>query len=202
MPGGDGSAVSRRILRPHHDQDAAGRQGLGGADPAARLQNGDARVVRVATRRQHVARPEEACDGGVGRPAQDGERQAALVHAAGDHDDALVGESEGLVAVVCHVQDTGRCWLATHAAQHLLQRLARLRVDGAERLVEQERARPGSERSRQGHALALAAGQHGRPAVRNADAPTVAASRTTSAPRAARPAGASAPPAPRAARRP
>ena len=119
---------------------------------------------RIAARGQDVARPEEARDGGVGRPPQHVQRPAALVHAAGDHDDALVREGEGLVAVVRDVQHR-KPPLAADAAQHLLQSLPRLRVDGAERLVEQEGAGTGGERPRQRDALALAAGQRRRAAT-------------------------------------
>ena len=61
---------------------------------------------------------------------------------------------------------------ATDPAEHVLQLLARLRVDGAERLVEQQGPRAGGERPRQRDALALAAGQRRRAAgeqVRHAD---------------------------------
>ena len=158
-PGGE-----THVLRPHDDHGGLRGQRAGRAQRPAGLEDGDVRVRRVAARRQDVARPEEARDGGVGRPPQHVHRPAALVHAAGDHDDALVREGEGLVAVVRDVQHR-QPPLAADAAEHLLQRLPRLRVDGAERLVEQEGAGPGGERPRQRDALALAAGQRRRPAA-------------------------------------
>ena len=119
--------------------------------------------MRIAARRQHVARAEEPGDGGVHRLPQHLERPALLMHAPADQHVALVGERERLVAVVRDVQHR-QAALAAHPPKQVLQRLTRLGVDGAQRLVEQEGAGTGGERPRQRHPLALAARESRRAA--------------------------------------
>ena len=72
-----------------------------------------------------------------------------------------VGHVHGLLLVVG--DEHGRhVHLVVQAPQPVAQLLAHLRVEGAERLVEQQQARLDGERPGQGHALALAARELGR----------------------------------------
>ena len=75
-----------------------------------------------------------------------------------------VGDLHGLLLVVGH-EDGGDVGLVVEPAQPGAQLLAHARVEGAERLVEQQHLRLDRQRARQGHALALAAGQLARVAV-------------------------------------
>ena len=72
-----------------------------------------------------------------------------------DHHD-LVGDLEGLLLVVGH-EDRRGVHLVVQPAQPVAQLLADLRVERAERLVEQQHRRLHRERPGQRHALALAA---------------------------------------------
>ena len=73
-----------------------------------------------------------------------------------DHD--LVGDLEGLLLVVGH-EDGGHVHLVVQPAQPVAQLLADLRVEGAERLVEQQHGRLDRQRPGQRHPLPLAAGE-------------------------------------------
>ena len=79
-------------------------------------------------------------------------------------DDDLVGDLERLLLVVRDEQG-GHVHLVVQAAQPVAQLLADLRVERAERLVEQQHLGLHGERAGQCHALALAARELGRQPV-------------------------------------
>ena len=163
----DPGAAGRRethVLRPDHEREVALGQRRRDGEHAPVPQHGRVRVARAPARRQHVARAEEPCDGRVGRPPQHVQRPSLLAHLAADEHVARVGERERLVAVVRDVQHR-QAALAAGAPQQLLERLPRLLVHGAQRLVQQQGAGPGGERPRQRHPLALAARERGGAAV-------------------------------------
>ena len=76
----------------------------------------------------------------------------------------MVGDSHRLLLVVGD-QDGGDVDLVVQAPQPLAQLRADLRVEGAERLVEQQHARLDRERAGERHALALAARELARVAL-------------------------------------
>ena len=90
-------------------------------------------------------------------------RADLLDRAVVDHHD-LVGDLHRLLLVVGD-EHRGDVHLVVQPAQPVAQLLADLRVERAERLVEQQHLRLDGERTGQRHALALAAGQLRRVAV-------------------------------------
>ena len=74
------------------------------------------------------------------------------------HDHDAIGDLEGFLLIVGD-EDAGDVNLVVQPAQPLAQLLAHLRVERAERLVEQQHLRRGGQRAGQGDALALAAGE-------------------------------------------
>ena len=64
-------------------------------------------------------------------------RSAGLLHAAAVDDDDVVGDLERLFLVVSH-EHRGDVDLVMEASQPLAQLLADLRIEGAERLIEQQ----------------------------------------------------------------
>jgi len=81
------------------------------------------------------------------------------------HDDDLVGELERLLLVVRH-EEAGDAQLPVKLVEPVPQLLADACVEGAEWFVEQEHLRARRERTGQGDALALAAGELVRVSVR------------------------------------
>ena len=79
-----------------------------------------------------------------------------------EHGDA-VGHRQGLALVVGD-EDEGEAERALQALQLALHLLAQLEVERAERLVEEEHLGPDDEGAGERDALALAAGELGRPA--------------------------------------
>ena len=82
---------------------------------------------------------------------------------AGVHHRQPVGDGERLLLVVrdVHGRDAEP---AQQLGELVAQRFLQLRVEGGERLVEQQHARAHGHGARQGHALALPAGEFGRAA--------------------------------------
>ena len=105
-----------------------------------------------------VHRPDEAHHERVRRLVVELARRRDLLDAALVHDDDGVGELERLLLVV-RDEDRRHVHLVVEAEQPLAQLLAHAGVERAERLVEQEHLRLGSERTRERHALPLAAGE-------------------------------------------
>ena len=85
-------------------------------------------------------------------------RGVDLLDAALVEDGDAVGHRQRLVLVVGD-EDEGDAELALQLLQLALHLLAQLQVERAQRLVEQQHAGLVDQRARQGHALALAAGQ-------------------------------------------
>src|SRR3954452_6611290 len=81
-----------------------------------------------------------------------------LVHTAMLHDHHAVGEQHGLIEIVRHEQDRFLRALMD-GGQLALQRLARLRVQRAERLIHQQNLRVDRQRPRNADALLHAAGE-------------------------------------------
>ena len=122
-------------------------------------------VVRAHERVADLAhRAEEAHDEPVGRPVVELQRAADLLDLAVVHDRDVVGDGHRLLLVVGD-QDGGDVDLVVQAAQPLAQLRADLRVERAERLVEQQHARLDRERAGERHALALAARELARVAL-------------------------------------
>ena len=82
--------------------------------------------------------------------------RALLLDPAVVHDDDAIGELERLLLVV-RDEHAGHVQLVVEPAQPAAQVLAHLRVERAERLVEQQHPRLDRERAGERHALALAA---------------------------------------------
>jgi hypothetical protein len=94
-------------------------------------------------------------------------RLAGLLDPALVHDDDAIGDLHGLFLVVRH--ENGRdVDLFVEPAEPRAELLPDTGVEGAERLVEEEDPRLDRERARERHALALAAGELRRVAVREA----------------------------------
>ena len=110
---------------------------------------------------QQVRYPDEIGDEDRARRVIDVLGRADLFHPALVHDRDAVRHGEGLFLIVGHV-DEGDPHLALNSLQLDLHRLAQLQVEGAERLVEEERAGVVHQRPRQRHPLLLAAGELGR----------------------------------------
>ena len=122
-------------------------------------------AVPESTRQQvgveDVRRAEEARDVGRRRHRVDLRRRADLLDPAlGEHGDPVAHRQRFLLVV--RDVDERDADLALQRAQLELQLLAQLRVERAERLVEQQHPRVEHERAGQRHALLLAAGQLGR----------------------------------------
>jgi hypothetical protein len=105
-----------------------------------------------------VGLADEAADEGRDRLVVHLGRRADLLDAALVEDGHAVGQVEGLFLVVGD-EDGGHARGVMHAAQFLAQRLADRGVQRAEGLVQQQHAGLHGQGARQGHALALAAGQ-------------------------------------------
>src|SRR3954453_15557430 len=114
--------------------------------------------------------PQELADERGGRVVVDLRRPAHLLDPARPHDDDPVGELERLLLVVGD-EDGGQAHPLVQLPQPAPQLLPDLGVQRAERLVEQQH--PGLDRERPGqrYALALAARELGRVAVRVAPEP-------------------------------
>ena len=107
---------------------------------------------------QDVGDADEAGDEGGRRMLVDFGGRADLLDAAlVEHGDA-VAHAQRLALVVGHV-DEGDADPALDRLQLDLHLLAQLEVERAQRLVQQQHARPVDQRARQRHALALAARQ-------------------------------------------
>ena len=116
----------------------------------------DAGVDGREGRGPEVGLADEPGDEHRGRAVVDLGGRADLLDAAGVHDRDPVAHRERLFLVVGHV-DEGDPDLALDALQLELHDLAQLEVEGAERLVEQQRLRLVDEGPGQRHALLLAA---------------------------------------------
>ena len=90
--------------------------------------------------------------------------RALLLDAALVHEHHAVGHGQGLFLVV-RDHDGGNAQLALQLADLAAQLGAHLGIERGQRLVEQQQARPGRQRTGQGHALLLAARQLGRVAL-------------------------------------
>ena len=101
----------------------------------------------------------------VGRLEVDLARGADLRNAAGFHDDDAIGQRHRFFLVVRHInrRDAETAQQAVHLCTH---GLAQLGVERRKRFVEQQHARFGCQRTRQGHALALPARKLGHTAIR------------------------------------
>ena len=136
--------------------------------PGAALPRGSDSSVDVVRAHQRVAdlahRAEEAHHEPVGRPVVELQRAADLLDLPVVHDRDVVGDRHRLLLVVGD-QDGGDVDLVVQAPQPLAQLRAHLRVERAERLVEQQHARLDRERAGERHALALAAGELARVAL-------------------------------------
>ena len=107
---------------------------------------------------EHVGGADEAGDERGGRVVVDVGRRARLLHAALVHHDDLVGELERLLLVVRH-EEAGHAELAVELVEPAPEVLAHLRVERAERLVEQQHLWPRRERPGERHALPLPSGE-------------------------------------------
>lgn len=85
--------------------------------------------------------------------------QATVIH----HRDAI-GQRHGLGLIVGDVDD-GRAGALVKGGELVLHRGPEMHVEIGEWLVEQYQRGRGDQAARQGHALALAAGEVGRPTV-------------------------------------
>ena len=108
-----------------------------------------------------VRRADELGDELVGRALVDLPRLAQLHHAAGLHDGDVRGQRQRLDLVVGDV-DRGDAQLALQPLELVAQRLAQLRVEVGQRLVEQQQRRLDDQGAGQREALLLTAGQLGR----------------------------------------
>ena len=130
----------------------------GGADLDAAVEQHDGAVAVAAGGPGQQVGAGEGGDEGVGRPLDELGRRAELAHPAlHDHADAG-GQRRGVLEGVADEQRR-----ALQRGQQLLQLAAHhlpgVGIEGRERLVEQEHAGVAGQRARQGHALALAAGE-------------------------------------------
>ena len=104
--------------------------------------------------RQHVRVAEEVEDEGRRGVLVELVGGADLLDAAAVHHDHVVGEFERFLLIVRH-EHARDVELVVQLAQPAPQVLAHARVERAERLVEQQHARPHRERARERDALAL-----------------------------------------------
>ena len=136
------------------------------AAPVRRCRRARACTRRAALdrRREQVGRADEAGDEGSRRALVDLGRRADLLDPPVVEDGDPVAHRERLLLVVRDVQegDPDRLLDVLELDLHLL---AQLQVERAERLVEQQHARPVDERARQRDALTLAAGELARLAL-------------------------------------
>ena len=107
---------------------------------------------------QDVGRAHEARHERRGRVVVDLVGRADLLDLALVHHDDLVRELQRLLLVVGD-EEARDAELAVELVEPAAQVLADARVEGAERLVEQQDAGLGGERAGEGHALALPAGE-------------------------------------------
>jgi hypothetical protein len=120
---------------------------------------GQRAVGQVHGRRAGEAGHEHRC-----RAVVDGVRRVVLHQpAAAEHGDA-VGQGHGLDLIVRDVDD-GRAQALVQAFDFAAHLVAQLGVEVGERLVEQKHLGLAHDRAADGHALALAAAERGRPAV-------------------------------------
>jgi hypothetical protein len=91
-------------------------------------------------------------------------RRSTLDDLATTHHGEAIGELERLLLVVSD-EDEGDPNFALNRDQLLAQRLAQLRVERAERLVEQQNRGPQDEGTREGDPLLLTAGELSRAAL-------------------------------------
>ena len=138
----------------------AGAQGLHGHAVAAAEVQG----VIAAGGVQQVAQADEGGDELVGRALVDVLRRADLLDHAAVHDGDAVGDGQGLLLVVGHV-DRGDADLVLDALDDVAHLHAQLGVQVGKRLVHQQHVRLDDDGAGQGDALLLAAGELGRHAV-------------------------------------
>src|SRR5829696_9845828 len=170
--GGDPAAnvILRRVGRPVRAErhlprvddggDVAGR-GVGRGDLGA-VRKRDAGEVAVAAR----SAAEEARAGELGheRRRRGGDQRlgASLLYELAADEDAYAVRQRGRVEIVVRDDDRRQAELPQRRAQLPPDGVARVRVEGGERLVEEQDARPPGERAREGDALPLAAGELAR----------------------------------------
>ncbi|ESR71714.1 hypothetical protein T266_08105 [Pseudomonas aeruginosa VRFPA05] len=107
---------------------------------------------------EQVVVADEAGGEGVFRRGVEGLRVAALDDASGVHQDDAVGQGQRFFLIMGD-EHRGQPQLLLDAADLFAQVLADARVEGRQRLVEQQQARARHQRAGQRHALALAAGE-------------------------------------------
>ena len=118
---------------------------------------------------QLVHRPDEVRHESRSRPAVDLGRGAELLDAARGHDGNPVGDRQGLLLIVSHIERR-YAELELYPPDLLAKLHANLRVEGRERLVEEQHARLDGDRPGEGHPLLLAARElAGIPAHRRAE---------------------------------
>src|SRR5450759_1451937 len=108
--------------------------------------------------------PEERLEPAVGRTRAQLGRRASLRDLAVEKHDDVLGERERFRLVV-RDEERRQARLVVKPQEPLAELEAHARVEGTERLVEEEDARVYGERSREGHALPLPARQLRRAAV-------------------------------------
>ena len=130
------------------------------------LEPGERDRARVELRLDevHRRRPDERGDEEVRRTAVQGLRRVDLLDPAVAHDRDALAERHRLDLVVRHV-DRRRPEPGVEARELRAHAHPELRVEVRERLVHQEGLRLAHDRAAHGHALALPAGERGRPAV-------------------------------------
>ena len=127
-------------------------------------------AIAEHARPHEIRDAEEVGDEGRLRMLVDVTRRAELLHPAARHHGEPVGHRQRLLLVVRHVEERDAD-LALDALQLDLELPAQLRVERAERLVEQEHGRREHESPRERHALLLAARELVRPALPEAAQP-------------------------------
>ena len=159
---GSPAGTQRDLLRPHADPDVAGacpRSARGHVQRAPSWVSADA--PSSPRRRCASIRLRDAEEVGHERGARalvEVGRRAGLLDPAAVHHRDRVGHRHGLLLIVRHV-DEGDADVLLDALELDLQLLAQAQVQRAERLVEQQRARPVDERAGERDALLLAAGE-------------------------------------------
>ena len=122
---------------------------------AGRTCTASGRTISLAA---DVRNSEEAGDVGVERPCPELVRSSDLNDAPRPHDSDAVAERERLGLIVRHVHG-GQAELVEEAGEIVEQAVAKAPIEGSERLVEQEEARLGCQRTGESDALLLSAGE-------------------------------------------
>ncbi len=121
--------------------------------------------------RQQIGAPQELGRKAVRRLAVERLGRAIGDEAAVAQDGDAIGQRQGLGLIVGHVEDRQRRQLAMQPGELVEHVAPDLRVEGGERLVQQQHLRPDRERARDRHALLLSAAELARIALGKVEHP-------------------------------